>query len=134
MGYGVMTQATKQEDSGDPMLSILEYRFIAVERPPNPNERRNHNGVCGLAGSILSLALELELQPRATPLESPRVKRLPEVFMSTNKRDGALTGSYPDAGSVMAVLPGWFAYEYRLLSPELSATVHVESSSRATDR
>jgi putative transposase len=56
------------------------------------------------------------LEPRTTPLESPQSNGMAEAFVRTIKRDYARVSSCPDARSVMAALPGWFAH-YNQLHP-----------------
>jgi putative transposase len=63
-----------------------------------------------VVGPNWSFARELGLEPRTTPLESPRANGMAEAFVRTIKRDYARVSSCPDARSVMAALPGWFAH------------------------
>ena len=47
-------------------------------------------------------------------LESPQSDGMAEAFVRTIKRDYARVSSCPDARSVMAALPGWFAQHNQL--------------------
>lgn len=50
--------------------------------------------------------------------------------MRTIKHDDSRVSSCPDAGSVIAALPGWFAHDNSFTRTGLSAIVHPASSSR----
>jgi putative transposase len=114
LGYVATTEGIKGEDVCDLMLSAVEHRFGPVERLPQTIEWLSDNGSCYVAGSTRSFARELGLEPRTTPLESPQSNGMAEAFVRTIKRDYARVSSCPDARSVMAALPRWFAHDNQL--------------------
>jgi len=116
LGYVATTEGIKGEDVCDLMLSAVEHRFGPVNRLPHTIEWLTDNGSCYVAGPTRSFARELGLEPRTTPLESPQSNGMAEAFVRTIKRDYARVSSCPDARSVMAALPGWFAH-YNQLHP-----------------
>jgi putative transposase len=116
LGYVATTEGIKGEDVCDLMLSAVEHRFGPVSQLPHTSEWLTDNGSCYVAGPTRSFARELGLEPRTTPLESPQSNGMAEAFVRTIKRDYARVSSCPDARSVMAALPDWFAH-YNQLHP-----------------
>src|SRR5262245_45577407 len=69
---------------------------------------------CYVAGDTRSSARDIGLEPRTTPLESPRSNGMAEAFVRTIKRDYVRVSPRPDAATVMRQLPTWIAHHNEL--------------------
>ena len=114
LGYVATTEGIKGEDVQDLMIAAVEHRFGPVNRLPHTIEWLTDNGSCYVVGPTRAFARELGLEPRTTPLQSPQSNGMAEAFVRTIKRDYARISSCPDARSVLAALPGWFAHDNQL--------------------
>jgi transposase InsO family protein len=65
---------------------------------------------CYIAGDTRSLARDIGLEPRTTPIESPQSNGMAEAFVRTIKRDYVRVCPRPNAESVMRQLPSWIAH------------------------
>src|SRR5262249_58260270 len=65
---------------------------------------------CYVAGDTRSLARDIGLEPRTTPLESQQSNGMAEAFVRTIKRDYVRVSPPPDAETVMRQLPAWIAH------------------------
>jgi putative transposase len=68
------------------------------------------NGSCYIAGDNRSFARDIGLEPRTTPIESPRSNGMAEAFVHTIKRDYVRVSPRPNVVSVMRQLPSWIAH------------------------
>ena len=83
----------------------------------NPTiEWLSDNGSGYIAHETKSLAREMGLEPRTTPVQSPQSNGMAEAFVRTIKRDYVRVSPIPDARTVMANLPLWFEH-YNSLHP-----------------
>ncbi len=61
-----------------------------------------------------SLAREIGLEPRTTPVQSPQSNGMAEAFVRTIKRDYVRVSPLPDARTVLESLPLWFEHDNSL--------------------
>src|SRR5262249_41034328 len=59
----------------DLMLAAVEHRFGLINRLPVTIEWLTDNGSCYVAAETRSFARDIGLEPRTTPIESPRARR-----------------------------------------------------------
>jgi putative transposase len=69
-----------------------------------------------IAHETKSLAREIGLEPRTTPVQSPQSNGMAEAFVRTIKRDYVRVSPIPDARTVLESLPLWFEH-YNSLHP-----------------
>jgi putative transposase len=106
-------------DSGDIrdlMVESVERRFGLVNRLPQPIEWLSDNGSPYTARETRTLARDIGLVPRTTPIESPQSNGMAEAFVKTFKRDYASVNPRPDARTVLRQLDSWFEH-YNALHP-----------------
>jgi putative transposase len=116
MSYVATTSGIKGEDVCDLMLAAVEHRFGQVNRLPTLIEWLTDNGSCYIAGETKNFARHVGLEPRTTPVRSPQSNGMAEAFVRTLKRDYARVSPLPDAATVIAQLPQWFAH-YNTVHP-----------------
>jgi putative transposase len=116
MSHVATTGGVTGEMIRDLMVEAVEGRFGPVNRAPREIEWLSDNGSCYTALETRSFARELGLKPVTTPIESPQSNGMAEALVKTIKRDYARFAPTPNAASVMAQLPGWFAH-YNALHP-----------------
>jgi putative transposase len=110
------TEGIKGEDVQDLMITAVEYRFGPVNRLPQTIEWLSDNGSGYIAHDTKSLAREMGLEPRTTPVQSPQSNGMAEAFVRTIKRDYVRVSPIPDARTVLDSLPLWFEH-YNSLHP-----------------
>ena len=98
------------------MITAVEYRFGPVNRLPQTIEWLCNNGSGYIAHDTKSLAREIGLEPRTTPVQSPQSNGMAEAFVRTIKRDYVRVNPIPDARTVLESLPLWFEH-YNSLHP-----------------
>ena len=98
------------------MITAVEYRFGPVNRLPQTIEWLSDNGSGYIAHKTKSLAREMGLEPRTTPVQSPQSNGMAEAFVRTIKRDYVRVSPIPDARTVLVSLPLWFEH-YNSLHP-----------------
>ena len=116
LGHVATTEGIKGEDVQDLMITAVEYRFGPVNRLPETIEWLSDNGSGYIARETRSLAREMGLEPRTTPVQSPQSNGMAEAFVRTIKRDYVRVSSLPDADTVLENLPLWFEH-YNSLHP-----------------
>ena len=116
LGHVATTEGIKGEDVQDLMITAVEYRFGPVTRLPETIEWLSDNGSGYIAHDIKSLAREIGLEPRTTPVQSPQSNGMAEAFVRTIKRDYVRVSPLPDARTVLESLPLWFEH-YNSLHP-----------------
>jgi putative transposase len=116
LGHVATTEGIKGEDVQDLMITAVEYRFGPVNRLPETIEWLSDNGSSYIAHETKSLAREMGLEPRTTPVRSPQSNGMAEAFVHTIKRDYVRVSPIPDARTVMESLPLWFEH-YNSLHP-----------------
>ena len=116
LGHVATTEGIKGEDVQDLMVTAVEYRFGPVNRLPETIEWLSDNGSCYIAHETKSLAREMGLEPRTTPVQSPQSDGMAEAFVRTIKRDYVRVSPIPNAQTVMESLPLWFEH-YNSLHP-----------------
>lgn len=87
LGHVAATEGIKGEDVQDLMITAVEYRFGPVNRLPETIEWLSDNGSSYIAHDTKSLAREMGLEPRTTPVQSPQSNGMAEAFVRTIKRD-----------------------------------------------
>jgi len=110
LGHAATTEGIKGEDVQDLMITAVEYRFGPVTRLPEAIEWLSDNGSGYIAHDTKSLALEMGLEPRTTPVQSPQSNGMAEAFVRTIKRDYVRVSPLPDARTVLESLPLWFEH------------------------
>jgi putative transposase len=116
LGHVATTEGIKGEDVQDLMITAVEYRFGPVNRLPETIEWLSDNGSSSIAHETKSLAREMGLEPRTTPVRSPQSNGMAEAFVHTIKRDYVRVSPIPDARTVLDSLPLWFEH-YNSLHP-----------------
>jgi putative transposase len=116
LGHVATTEGIKGEDVQDLMITVVEYRFGPVNRLPETIEWLSDNGSGYIAHETRSLAREIGLEPRTTPVQSPKSNGTAEAFVRTIKRDYVRVSPLPDARTVLESLPLWFEH-YNSLHP-----------------
>ncbi len=116
LGHVATTEGIKGEDVQDLMITAVEYRFGPVNRLPETIEWLSDNGSGYIAHETKTLAREMGLEPRTTPVQSPQSNGMAEAFVRTIKRDYVRVSSIPDARTVIECLPLWFEH-YNSLHP-----------------
>jgi putative transposase len=116
LGHVATTEGIKGEDVQDLMVTAVEYRFGPVNRLPQTIEWLSDNGSGYIAHETKTLAREMGLEPRTTPVQSPQSNGMAEAFVRTIKRDYVRVSSIPDARTVLDSLPLWFEH-YNSLHP-----------------
>jgi putative transposase len=116
MSFVATTEGIKGEDVRDLIVAAVEHRFGLVNRVPQTIEWLSDNGSCYIAGETKAFARDIGLEPRTTPIESPRSNGMAEAFVRTIKRDYVRVSPCPDAVAVIAALPGWFRH-YNTVHP-----------------
>jgi putative transposase len=114
LGPVATTEGIKGEDVQDLMITAVEYRFGPVTRLPQTIEWLSDNGSGYIAHDTKSLAREMGLEPRTTPVPSPQSHGMAEAFVRTIKRDDVRVTQLPDARTVMESLPLWFEHDNTL--------------------
>ncbi|MBO1909211.1 DDE-type integrase/transposase/recombinase [Microvirga sp. 3-52] len=92
------------------MITAVECRFGPVSRLPQTIEWLSDNGSGYITNETKTLAREMGLEPRTTPVQSPQSNGMAEAFVRTNKRDYVCVSRIPDAHTVMESLLIWFAH------------------------
>jgi putative transposase len=116
LGHVATTEGIKGEDVQDLMITAVEYRFGPVNRLPQIIEWLSDNGLGYIAHETKSLAREMGLEPRTTPVQSPQSNDMAEAFVRTIKRDYVRVSPLPDARTVLESLPLWIEH-YNSLHP-----------------
>ncbi len=116
LGHVATTEGIKGEDVQDLMITSVEYRFGPVNRLPQTIEWLSDNGSAYIAHETKSLAREMGLEPRTTPVQSPQSNGMAEALVRTIKRDYVRVNPVPDARTVLDSLPLWFEH-YNSLHP-----------------
>jgi len=116
LGHVATTEGIKGEDVQDLMITAVEYRFGPVTRLPETIEWLSDNGSGYITHDTKSLAREMGLEPRTTPVQSPQSNGMAEALVRTIKRDYARVSPIPDARTVLESLPLWFEH-YNSLHP-----------------
>jgi putative transposase len=116
LGYIATMEGIKGEDVQDLMITAIEHRFGSVSRLPKTIEWLSDNGSGYIAHETRSLAREIGLEPRTTPVQSPQSNGMAEAFMRTIRRDYVRVSPIPDAQTVLESLPLWFEH-YNNLHP-----------------
>jgi putative transposase len=116
LGHVATTEGIKGEDVQDLMITAVEYRFGPVNRLPQTIEWLSDNGSGYIAHDTRSLAREMGLEPRTTPVQSPQSNGMAEALVRTIKRDYVRVSPIPDARTVLDSLPLWFEH-YNSLHP-----------------
>ena len=117
LGHVATTEGIKGEDVQDLMITAVEYRFGPVNRLPQTIEWLSDNGSGYIAHDTKSLAREMGLEPRTTPVQSPQSNGMAEAFVRTIKRDYVRVSPIPDARTVLESLPLWIE-PYNSLHPQ----------------
>jgi Integrase core domain len=81
-----------------------------------------------IAHDTKSLAREIKLEPRTTPMQSPQSNGMAEAFVRTIKRDYVRVSPIPDARTVLECLPLWFQHD-NSLHPHKALGYHSRISS-----
>ena len=110
MSFLATTGGIRGEDVRDLMVTAVEHRFGRINRLPVTIEWLSDNGSCYIAGDTRSVARDIGLEPRTTPIESPQSNGMAEAFVRTIKRDYVRVSPRPDAVTVMHQLSAWFAH------------------------
>ncbi len=116
LAFVATTEGIKGEDVQDLMITAVEARFGQVNRLPHLIEWLSDNGSGYIATDTKTLAREIGLEPRTTPVRSPQSNGMAEAFVRTIKRDYVRVSSRPDARTVIAQLPAWFEH-YNTVHP-----------------
>jgi putative transposase len=116
LGHVATTEGIKGEDVQDLMITAVEYRFGPVNQLPQTIEWLSDNGSGYIAQDTRSLAREMGLEPRTTPVQSPQSNGMAEALVRTIKRDYVRVSPIPDARTVLDSLPLWFEH-YNSLHP-----------------
>jgi putative transposase len=116
LGYIATMEGIKGEDVQDLMITAIEHRFGSVSRLPKTIEWLSDNGSGYIAHETRSLAREIGLEPRTTPVQSPQSNGMAEAFVRTIRRDYVRVSPIPDAQTVLESLPLWFEH-YNNLHP-----------------
>ena len=114
LGHVATLEGIKGEDVQDLMITAVEYRFGPVNRLPETIEWLSDNGSGYIAHETRSLAQQMGLEPRTTPVQSPQSNGMAEAFVRTIKRDYVRVSSLPDASTVLKNLPLWFEHDNSL--------------------
>jgi putative transposase len=93
MTFVATTGGIGGDEVRDLMVPAVEHRFGRVNRLPSTIEWLNDNGSGCIAHETRCFALDLGLEPRATPIESPQSH-----------------GPRPNADSVFRQLPLWIVH------------------------
>jgi putative transposase len=128
LGHVATTEGIKGEYVQDLMVTAVEYRFGPVTRLPQTIEWLSDNGSGYIARDTRSLAREMGLEPRTTPVQSPQRNGMAEAFVRTIKRDYARVSSIPDAWTVMESLPFGSSITIAFTRTRHSAIVRLVSS------
>jgi putative transposase len=110
MSFLATTRGISGDDVRDLMVAATEHRFGRVHSLPVSIEWPSDNGSCYIAGDNRSFARDIGLEPRTTPIESPRSNGMAEAFVHTIKRDYVRVSPRPNVVSVMHQLPSWIAH------------------------
>jgi putative transposase len=105
LGYIATMEGIKGEDVQDLMITAIEHRFGSVSRLPKTIEWLSDNGSGYIAHETRSLAREIGLEPRTTPVQSPQSNGMAEAFVRTIRRDYVRVSPIPDARTVLESLP-----------------------------
>jgi len=116
LGYIATMEGIKGEDVQDLMITAIEHRFGSVSRLPKTIEWLSDNGSGYIAHETRSLAREIGLELRTTPVQSPQSNGMAEAFVRTIRRDYVRVSPIPDARTVLESLPLWFEH-YNNLHP-----------------
>lgn len=116
LAFVATTEGIKGEDVQDLMITAVEARFGQVNRLPHLIEWLSDNGSGYIAVDTKTLAREIGLEPRTTPVRSPQSNGMAEAFVRTIKRDYVRVSPRPDARTVIAQLPAWFEH-YNTVHP-----------------
>jgi len=102
------TEGIDGEHIRDLMLESVEERFCDLS-VPQPVQWLSDNGSPYRARDTHKFGKALGLEPRWTPVRSPQSNGMAESFVKTFKRDYVAMHACPDAKTVLASLPAWFA-------------------------
>ncbi|SEO55342.1 Transposase InsO and inactivated derivatives [Aquisalimonas asiatica] len=116
MRYMATTGGVTSEMIQDLLVETMEYRFGDVTRLSHPIEWLSDNGSCYTAAETRAMARQLGFLPCTTAVRSPQSNGMAEAFVKTFKRDYVYLNDLPDAATVLAQLPGWFA-DYNRFHP-----------------
>jgi putative transposase len=110
------TEGIKGEDVRDLIITAVESRFGQVNQLPVTIEWLSDNGSGYIAYDTKTMARDIGLEPRTTPVRSPQSNGMAEAFVRTMKRDYVRISPLPDARTVMENLPLWIDH-YNSLHP-----------------
>ncbi len=107
------TEGIKSKDVQDLVIRAVESRFGRINTLPEPIEWLTDNGSCFVAKDTKTLLRDIGMEPRSTPVRSPRSSGMAEAFVKTFKRDYVSVNPVPDAQTVLDQLPIWFEHYNR---------------------
>jgi putative transposase len=110
MSFVATTGGIGGEEVRDLMVAAVEHRFGRVNGVPRTIEWLTDNGAGYVAHETRRFALDLGLEPRTTPVESPQSNGMAEAFVRTLKRDYVRVSSIPNAEAFLRLLPVWLAH------------------------
>jgi len=108
ISYIATTGGVSSEVVKDLMVSSVEYRFGKVERLPHRIQWLCDNAPGYTSMETLSFAHMVGCDVCTTPYYSPESNGIAEAFIKTFKRDYVYMHDFPDAKTVMELLPLWF--------------------------
>jgi putative transposase len=110
------TEGIKGEDVRDLIVTAVESGFGQVNRLPETIEWLSDNGSGYIAHETKTMARDIGLEPRTTPVRSPQSNGMAEAFVKTIKRDYVRVSPLPNARAVMESVPLWIEH-YNSLHP-----------------
>lgn len=109
MSYIASTRGVTGEMIRDLITDCLETRFGSGNSAPTTIQWLTDNGPCYVANETVAFARSVNLDVCTTAPYSPESNGMAEAFVKTFKRDYVFVNEVPDAISVLARLPEWFA-------------------------
>jgi putative transposase len=116
IAFAATTAGISGEMVRDVMVETMCKRFGEVPGLPSPAEWLSDNGSGYIARETRGFAQDIGLVPCRTPIRSPQSNGMAESFVKTFKRDYVNINARPDAVTVTAQLPSWFA-DYNEVHP-----------------
>jgi putative transposase len=116
----------------DLAAQAVEARFtVAATRTPHPIEWLSDNGPQYTSRDTQAFLREVGFLARNTPAYSPQSNGMAESFVKTFKRDYVYVNDVPDANTVLAMLPIWFA-DYNHQHPHKALGMRSPAEFRST--
>jgi transposase InsO family protein len=109
MSYIASTKGVTGEMIRDLITDCLEFRFGSGQPAPKTIQWLTDNGPCYAAHDTVTFARSVNLDVCTTAPYSPESNGMAEAFVKTFKRDYVYVNEVPDAVTVLARLPEWFA-------------------------